>query len=456
MRRPLRTTVGAVDRRARGPDPGPPPRGRRAPRPRPRRAGRPSRCAARTAGPARGRPPCAPATSSRATARRRRTASRCPRSGRAVAPDRGQRLVHVGVQARAHPGGELRRRGFELGPARHGQDAGGARGAGVQQEVEPDQVGSGEDPGRCPTGCVSSSTSSSPRSTTPPRMAAPWPAARTSRATTSTACSPAPRASRPSPCAGGCCSSAPRGSCGRGRSRRRRPPWRPATARRRRSPAPSPVRTASRRGPSPTPGARSSSTRRTASTSTRRRACCSRAGGAAWGPARPRPRRPPGHAPPRARPRAPGGGARARAGGLARELRPGFVVVGFEGPEPTAALMAERLVRTFEVWIAAIAGEELPGDLDPRAAGDLARALRRGGAALRPASRARCASAAPGTTPSSTRSASPRSRSATAASWPTSCTFGAVRREALAALLTRPRRPRARLPGPLEWEDASA
>src|SRR4051812_42942048 len=56
---------------------------------------------------------------------------------------------------------------------------------------------------------------------------------------------------------------------------------------------------------------------------------------------------------------------------LARELRPGFVVVGFEGPEPSAAVMAERLVRTLEVWIAAIAGEELPDDPDPRAARDL-------------------------------------------------------------------------------------
>jgi AraC-like DNA-binding protein len=45
---------------------------------------------------------------------------------------------------------------------------------------------------------------------------------------------------------------------------------------------------------------------------------------------------------------------------LERPLRPGFVVVAFEGPEPSAALMAERLVFTLEVWNAAIAGEVLP------------------------------------------------------------------------------------------------
>ena len=41
-----------------------------------------------------------------------------------------------------------------------------------------------------------------------------------------------------------------------------------------------------------------------------------------------------------------------------RELRPGLVVVWFEGEEPSAALMAERLVCTLEVWVAAIAGTE--------------------------------------------------------------------------------------------------
>ncbi|MBI5104176.1 MAG: helix-turn-helix transcriptional regulator [Solirubrobacterales bacterium] len=51
---------------------------------------------------------------------------------------------------------------------------------------------------------------------------------------------------------------------------------------------------------------------------------------------------------------------------LARPLRPGFVAVWFEGEEPSADLMAQRLVATLEVWVAAIEGEELPafdGDL---------------------------------------------------------------------------------------------
>ncbi|WCB95445.1 hypothetical protein DSM104299_04190 [Baekduia alba] len=46
---------------------------------------------------------------------------------------------------------------------------------------------------------------------------------------------------------------------------------------------------------------------------------------------------------------------------LARPLRPGFVAVWLEGEEPSAALMAERLVATLEVWCAAIAGEPHDG-----------------------------------------------------------------------------------------------
>jgi AraC family transcriptional regulator len=45
---------------------------------------------------------------------------------------------------------------------------------------------------------------------------------------------------------------------------------------------------------------------------------------------------------------------------LERPLRPGLVIVGFEGEEASAALMAERLVFTLEVWVAAIAGEPAP------------------------------------------------------------------------------------------------
>ena len=54
---------------------------------------------------------------------------------------------------------------------------------------------------------------------------------------------------------------------------------------------------------------------------------------------------------------------------LERPLRPGFHATWFEGEEPTAALMAERLVFTVEVWNAAMTGEPVPdkrGDLLPR------------------------------------------------------------------------------------------
>jgi AraC family transcriptional regulator len=42
---------------------------------------------------------------------------------------------------------------------------------------------------------------------------------------------------------------------------------------------------------------------------------------------------------------------------LARPLRPGLVVVWFEGEEASAAEMAERLVFTLEIWTATLAGE---------------------------------------------------------------------------------------------------
>jgi AraC-like DNA-binding protein len=45
---------------------------------------------------------------------------------------------------------------------------------------------------------------------------------------------------------------------------------------------------------------------------------------------------------------------------LERRARPGLVIVWFEGEEASAALMAERLVFTLEVWVAAIAGRPVP------------------------------------------------------------------------------------------------
>lgn len=62
---------------------------------------------------------------------------------------------------------------------------------------------------------------------------------------------------------------------------------------------------------------------------------------------------------------------------LEHQLRPGLVVVWFEGEEASAAEMLRRLVGTLEVWVAAIAGEPVPefaGPLGPR--------LERAGAAL--------------------------------------------------------------------------
>src|SRR5918995_4161264 len=55
------------------------------------------------------------------------------------------------------------------------------------------------------------------------------------------------------------------------------------------------------------------------------------------------------------------------AADLERPLRPGFVAVWFEGEEASAAVMAERLVFTLEVWVAAMAGEPFPehGDRPP-------------------------------------------------------------------------------------------
>jgi AraC family transcriptional regulator len=55
---------------------------------------------------------------------------------------------------------------------------------------------------------------------------------------------------------------------------------------------------------------------------------------------------------------------------LDRQMRPGLVVVWFEGEEASASLMAERLVYTLEIWVAAITGEPWPG---PGGGGDLLR-----------------------------------------------------------------------------------
>jgi AraC family transcriptional regulator len=45
---------------------------------------------------------------------------------------------------------------------------------------------------------------------------------------------------------------------------------------------------------------------------------------------------------------------------LERPVRPGLVIVWFEGEEASASLMAERLVYTLEIWVAAITGDGWP------------------------------------------------------------------------------------------------
>ena len=100
---------------------------------------------------------------------------------------------------------------------------------------------------------------------------------------------------------------------------------------------------------------------------------------------------------------------------LERPLRPGFEATWFEGEEPSAAVMAERLVFTIEIWNAAMTGDPVP-----EGRGDLLPALRPRGPRASHAWRERSATAAPGTTPSSTHCASRRSRSPTAASSRTS------------------------------------
>jgi AraC family transcriptional regulator len=71
---------------------------------------------------------------------------------------------------------------------------------------------------------------------------------------------------------------------------------------------------------------------------------------------------------------------------LERPVRPGFVAVWFEGEEASAAVMAERLVYTLEVWVAAMAGHPAPQPQPPapalterfeRAARAFARLVRR-------------------------------------------------------------------------------
>ena len=419
---PLRAAVGAVDRAARGPAPGPPPR-------------RPASFASPSQAGGSSEPLCSAKRGSRArSSRLARLPHRAdpqlavgePRLGardarRAVAPDRGQRLVHVGVEARAHPGGELRRRGFELGPARHGRDAGAPRrrrpaggrtrssGQRRRSGAVPDRlrelidlvVASLDDPaadGRALAGrahfsrdhldrLLAGATGESPVALRRRLLLerAAWQlrtgAIPASEAALAAGYGSAAAFSRAFARAHGVPPAAFADS------------GRPVAARRaERHPLP----------PAGGPAAPGRAARRGA----RRR---------------PRPRRPPGHAPPRARPRAPGGGGRARAGGArpraAARVRRG----GVRGPgaDRRAHGGAARPARSRSgsrrsparscptTWTRARAGDLLArfDAAGPRFA-RLVRAAarpRRVGRRLRRRARA-----------------SPRSRSATAASWRTS------------------------------------
>jgi len=131
---------------------------------------------------------------------------------------------------------------------------------------------------------------------------------------------------------------------------------------------------------------------------------------------------------------------------LERPLRPGYVTVWFEGEESSAALMAERLVYTLQVWVAAINGGPAPaagGDLlgrFERAARDfarLSRAIRDGGAWDDAFVDALC---------------DPPQSFTYGGVLAHVLTYGAVRRETLAGVLTELGASVASSGDPIEWE----
>jgi AraC family transcriptional regulator len=131
---------------------------------------------------------------------------------------------------------------------------------------------------------------------------------------------------------------------------------------------------------------------------------------------------------------------------LDRRVRPGFVAVWFEGEEATAALMAERLVYTVEVWVAAIAGDPQPaggGDLlhrfdrAARAFARLARSIRDRGAWDDAFVDALC---------------EPPQSFTYGGVLAHVLTYGAVRREALAAVLVELGAAAPSSGDPIEWE----
>ena len=186
-------------------------------------------------------------------------------------------------------------------------------------------------------------------------------------------------------CGAGCCSSARPGSCASAPRAPRRPRPPPATARSPRSRAPSRAPTGCRRAPSPPRGAgRARRAQRDPLPPAGRPAAARTAAGGCGRGARPVLARMVGHhldARAGAARRRPTRSERPRS---SARCDPGSSPSGSRARRPSAAVMAERLVFTLEVWVAAMAGEPFP----ERREGALLRALRARRARLR-ADRAR-------------------------------------------------------------------
>jgi AraC-like DNA-binding protein len=132
---------------------------------------------------------------------------------------------------------------------------------------------------------------------------------------------------------------------------------------------------------------------------------------------------------------------------LVRPLRPGFVAVWFEGEEASAAEMAERLVYTLEVWVAAIAGEPVP---PPASGPPLARFERAAPAFARLAKRIRDRGAFDDAFVDAL--CEPPQSFTYGGVIAHVLTFGAIRREALASVLTELGAELPETSDPILWE----
>ena len=124
-------------------------------------------------------------------------------------------------------------------------------------------------------------------------------------------------------------------------------------------------------------------------------------------------------------------------------------MVWFEGEEPSAALMAERLVYTLEVWTAAIAGRAAPEPGEGAATCSPATTARR---AISPASPARCATRGAWDDAFVDALCEPPQSFTYGGVLAHILTFGAVRREALAGVLRELGAPVPDTSDPILWE----